>query len=57
MLQMCMVQVPPIDSPSQQPRSVPSNQRSGVLNMHEECDAEGSRGLGLEGGYTEPFPA
>ena len=39
MLQMYMGQVLPIASPSHQPPSAQSDQRSGVLNMREKCDA------------------
>ena len=52
-LQMCMEQVPPIASPFHQPHSAPSDQRSSVLIMLQECDAACSRDLGHEGGYTE----
>ena len=45
---MCMGQVLQI--------AAPSDQRSGVLNMHEDCYAACSRYFGHEGGYTEPSP-
>ena len=44
-MQMCMGQVPPIAPPSHQPQSAPSDQRAGVLNTREECDAAYSRDL------------
>ena len=48
-LQMCMRQVPPIATSSQQPPSAPF--WSGVHNIRE-CDAACSRDLDHEGGYT-----
>ena len=56
-LQMCMVQVPPIASPSRQLPSTLFDQRLGVLGMRKECDAEYSRVFGHVGEYSEPSPA
>ena len=53
-LQMCTGQLLLIDSSSHQPPSAPSDQRSCVLNIREECGAACNRDLGHEEGYTKP---
>ena len=53
-LQMCLGHVPPTAPHSHQPQSAASDQRSGLFEMHKECDARCSRDSGRDGSYTEP---